>query len=250
MKIHLTTSTVFYLAIISGTTVVQHAKAGGTCQNQDNYQCGYHYPFDGSGNTCSGKGCCCHGEKGTGLQLSTCDTKYDGYTNRGCGSCWGRWACTTTEYMNIGTNACHGNNACFDTSQSTIESDSCLGVSACYQIGNSIIKEGACVGEKACMQVNFSTIGNNSCRGYNACSVYSSSSKWDGTVFTNLTIGNNACNGDDICERCESNSVVPNNACNDVNGDDVTFGRCDYCGTVSYICMFYPTKNHDSFSFF
>ena len=44
-----------------------------------------------------------------------------------------------------------------------------------------------------------------------------------------FNIENNASIGDEIFQYCESNSVVPNDACNGFNGDDVTNGICNYC---------------------
>ena len=265
MKIHFTKSSfLLSFTVINVTTVVQHVQAR-ECQESNAYQCGVAFPSDGSGNTCDGIGCCCDGKDGTGLQVATCRTNNDGYTYRGCDSCWGNRACGDTTSMNIGTNACHGNKACDGTTQSTIESNSCWGWMACINIkqttieseacheryacnsiNNSMIKSGACVGKEACYSLADSSIGENSCNGNNACDSYNTKF---GIFSTNLNIGNNACNGDDICKNCESNSVVPNDACNDLNGDDVTNGRCSYCGNVRHICMFYPAKNNESFLF-
>ena len=257
MKIHFTTSTVFYLTVISGTTVVQHVKAGGECKNSDLYQCGVAFPSDGSGDTCSAKGCCCDGQDGTGLQVATCRTNKEGYTNRGCGSCWGNNACRNTDNVNIGTNSCRGDHeghhdahqgqACAKTLDTTIENDACHGYTACFWSNNTMIKTGACIGKEACFGLKDSSIGEGSCRGSQACKSIDNSS-WSRVYYYNLTIGNNSCNGDGICAYCEG-SVVPSNACNDVNGDDVTDGKCNYCKTVR-LCMFYPAKHNASVFFF
>ena len=238
------------------------------------------------GDTCHGKGCCCDGKDSTGLQVATCRTNDNdiGDTNRGCGSCWGNDACTNTAYMNIGTNACRGKSACHNTKYSTIESEACQGNYACYyaenmniannachetgachstaqstiefeacygldscqKMDNSMIKTGACVGEEACYYLKDSSIGKGSCQGYIACFPMS---EYGPTPTTNLSIGNNACNGDNICKNCDSNSVVPSDACNDLNGDDVTNGKCNYC-TVRYIWMFYQQRIMNRFPFF
>ena len=63
---------------------------GMLCANKSSFNCGAKFPQ--GGNTCSGKGCCCDGKHGTGMQVSTCGNN-DGLTNHGCKSCWGNAAC-------------------------------------------------------------------------------------------------------------------------------------------------------------
>jgi len=237
MKIQLTTA--MCLAFISCTMVVQHTvEAGGKCNKKHNYQCGQHFPP--GGDTCSGKGCCCDGGDGTGLQVATCRTNRgdEGFTNRGCNSCWGTHACGNTKYMNIGTNACHGEKACMYTEYSTIETDACQGDYSCYHIQNANVKRDACIGEDACsvgdpkqfksLRVGSFSVEEGSCQGKDACWLQQSSADVD-----YVNIGKNACIGESICKNC-ANAVVPDNACNDVDdGDDVTGGRCNYCPALS-----------------
>ena len=104
--------------------LVGKVDAGGLCEKRSNYNCGAKSPP--GGNTCNGKGCCCAGDNGSGLQVNTCDNGR-GFTNRGCDSCWGHEACFFVEDMNIGSNSCHGNDSCKYTWESTIFNDSCHG---------------------------------------------------------------------------------------------------------------------------
>ena len=186
----------YILAIL----LVGGVDAGGKCESRSNYNCGAKFPPDG--NTCSGKGCCCDGENGHGLEYYTC-TGVSGFTNRGCDSCWGSAACYDTENMNIGSNSCHGNNSCISTSHSTIFNDSCQGRYACNDLGHT-------------------TIGSGSCKGYYACK-----------DCARTTIGSGSCNAKYICEDCAEYSIVPDNACNDQYGVDTRDKKCNYCMVCS-----------------
>lgn len=152
----------------------------GICTNQSNYNCGAKFPDNG--NTCGGKGCCCHGENGTGTQVNTCDNG-KGFTNRGCKSCWGVDACKKTNNMNIRSNSCHGKFACKETAESLLFNDSCQGQASCVKLKNTNVMYGSCRGDWACFYAKDSTISNDSCNGETACK-----------KLKKTTIGNGSCN--------------------------------------------------------
>jgi len=155
--------------------------AGGMCQSRSNYNCGATFPDDG--NTCGGKGCCCDGKQGTGMQVDTC-TGVEGFTHRGCESCWGNAACRYTKNMNIGSNSCLGKNACRDTSDSTFSNDSCHGEDACQDTHDSTFSNDSCHGKDACRNTSDSTFLNDSCHGQSSCKSQE-----------NMKIGSNSCKG-------------------------------------------------------
>ena len=82
--------------------MVGEAEAGGLCKNSSTLNCGAKFPE--GGNTCGGKECCCDRLYGTGMQVNTCGYG-EGFTNRGCESCWGDAECMKTKNMNIGSNS-------------------------------------------------------------------------------------------------------------------------------------------------
>ena len=144
------------------------------------------------------------------MQVSTCGNG-EGFTHRGCKSCWGRAACRFTKNMNIGTNSCHGRGSCRETAESTILNDSC-------QI------------QYSCQKMKNSSVGPGSCNEYYACY---------GSVST--AIGSSSCNAKNVCDKCAEYSIVPDNACNDLDGVDTTnVGseicpkvKCNYCMVCS-----------------
>ena len=110
---------------------------------------------------------------------------------------------------------------------STINEGSCQSKESCRYVQNSTIHDGSCQGYQSCKTVKNSIIGKGSCTGINGNSCDHSE---------NITIGNNSCNGGltknntatNVCEKCAHN--VPNNACNQGSTDDMTDGRCNFCG--------------------
>ena len=229
--------------------------AGGRCETTSSFNCGVIFPQNG--NTCSGKGCCCDGKKGTGMQVNTC-TNGGGFLNIGCESCWGNEACRSPTNMNIGSNSCHGKSACYETKRSTIGSKSCIMSESCRETSDSTILSDSCYGSKACKLLKNSSIGygscndfldekgkqsgmvclegdgliigNNSCTGLFACSSPVSTTVGSGSCNTpgrcnnlkHTTIGNNSCNAGKMCVSCDDYSNVPDNACYDEDGVDTT----------------------------
>jgi hypothetical protein len=91
------------------------------------------------------------------------------------------------------------------------------------------IGSNSCKGEYAGFQARDSTISNDSCNGETACQ-----------RLNKVTIGNGSCNAKNVCiggQFCFANSIVPDNACNDLGGVDTTwngyFFLCNYCWVCS-----------------
>lgn len=251
------------LCCILAIVLVGGVDAGGRCETTSSFNCGATFPQNG--NTCGGKGCCCDGKKGTGMQVNTC-TGGDGFKNIGCESCWGNSACRTTTNMNIGSNSCLGNDACRASSDSTFSNDSCHGNDACSHSSDSTFSKDSCHGKDACRDTSDSTFLNDSCHGESSCQfqknmkIGSNSCKGEYACFyaKDSTISNDSCNGETACQRlnkvtigngscnaknvciggqfCFANSIVPDNACNDLGGVDTTwngyFFLCNYCWSI------------------
>jgi len=134
----------------------------------------------------------------------------------------GEGSCTDSNACNFGSsgaikhNSCNGLGACQAAKHVIVDHTSCNGENACFGIESSFISSTSCQAKEACDNAKYAHIGVNSCNGENACAALSHSS-----------IGNNSCNSEHICQSCAG--IVPDNACNDPEGNDIIHGLCMYC---------------------